>query len=119
MHPTAVIPLCEYIFPVCIKMLPKDSSAVGSFVLPSLTVTPASALQSKYSSAPESSHVSILVGAVSVTADVACANVTILPQLLHAGYEALVSFHVRSVLRVKMFANIFRLPCFQLILISN
>jgi hypothetical protein len=111
LHPTSVIPLCEYIFPVCIKLLPKDSSELGSFVLPSLTVTPASALQSQYSSAPKPPHVLISVGTISLTADMACANVTILPQLFHAGYESLVSFHVRSVLLVKMIANLFRLPC--------
>jgi hypothetical protein len=93
-YPSAVIPLCQYNFPVCIKLRPKDFSSLGSYLPPSLTFTPVLALRSQYTSIMQQTPVSILVGHTTLNLDIACANITILPQLFHAGFMLSVSIHV-------------------------
>lgn len=93
-HPSAAVPLCQYVFPVCVKLRPKDGTDLGSYLPPSLAFTPDSTLRSQYSGAlgPLTAHV--LVGSTTLNSDVACANISISPQLAHAGHTLSVSVHV-------------------------
>jgi hypothetical protein len=92
--PSAVIPLCQYTFPVCIKLRPKDNTVFGSHLLPSLVVTPIFSLQSPYSSSRQPPPLSIFASGPALNSDIACANVTVAPQLTHAGFSLSLSFHV-------------------------
>ena len=92
--PSAIAPLCHYTFPACLQLRPKDGTSLGSFLPPSLLFSPALSMRAQYSGAPQSSLVSVFVGSAVLLADMVCVNVTLAPQLQHAGYTLSVSISV-------------------------
>jgi hypothetical protein len=95
LHPSAIAPLCNYSFPVCVQLKSNDESGIRSFLFASLQFTPIASVHVANSEQLQLDSAAVAVSQAFSDADSVCSNVSISVRLQHAGHSLSLSVHVR------------------------